>query len=407
VPSDLDVQAVVQAAKKRGYFDSSLIRGSYTPDQLRTLFHELDRRKIPRETPEERMDRGTALKIINALRTGTVPQCDLSALTVGRTALRARLTTDLHDVAEGSTRVRYLDADYGVGKTHSLWLLADMAFRENFAVSFVTLSPTSCPMHSLLAVYGAIVDGVQTSTASDGRGLEHLFDRWIEIVQRDGRSLAEQRLRQLAPYVVTTLAEYAGATHNPVRQHQERQMLLLNYLAGKRCPRRELRNLGITHLIDDTTALPTLEQITVLVRHLGFRGLCIFLDEAESVLSLSRGNLTNQAYMNLYHIAKVGPYLQNCFFIYAATPSFFNDYASYWPDQAVIDASTVYNLEPLQPEEHIELAERICGIYGKAYDWLAPVDQIRQIVPRITENGGVGALVRILVAILDRLRSGG
>src|SRR5262245_58145631 len=183
-----------------------------TSRELGALHIELGRRGIPRRAPAnpaEMLQQRDAVKIINALRLGTVPQCDLGTLSVGRAVLRQRLSDDLRTVGRGSTRVRFLDAAYGAGKTHSLWLLAEAAFQENFAVSFVTLSPGSCPLHSMLTVYGAILDGIHTAGLRDQRGLQRLFDRWIELVQREGPVAAGERIRQLAPYFVTVLAEYA------------------------------------------------------------------------------------------------------------------------------------------------------------------------------------------------------
>ena len=405
MPDPLNVQAEIRAAEERGYFDLGLLKGTFAPHQLQVLFRELDQRKIPRQAPQDVMQPAVARTIINALRRGTVPQCDLTALSVGRVSLRRRLDLDLEEVGRGSARVRFLNAAYGAGKTHSLWLLAETAFRQNFAVSFVTLSPTECPLHSLLAVYGAIVAGVHTNESRQRRGLETLLDRWIEIIRQDGTHTAHRRIGELADYVVTALAEYAGATRNPVRPNYTRQQLLLRYLSGRHCLRRELRPLGLQHVVDESTALAELKQITLLVRHLGFRGICIFLDEAESALSFSRWQHISKAYQNLQHIVEASTDLQNCYFIYAATPSFFDTYRTYWQDDAAIAASAVYTLDALTMPEYRELAERITGIYGKSYGQAAPLEKVRLAAGSLAENtDGVGGFVRTLVAILDRER---
>lgn len=409
MPDRLDVETILRAAQARGYFDTDLLRGyRVTPQELRTLYEELDRRRIPRQAPPDpaaTVDRGDAVKIINALRKGTVPLCDLSPLSVGRAALRHRLIADLQDVGRGSPRVRFLDAAYGAGKTHSLWLLAEAAFQQNFAVSFVTLSPASCPLHSMLAVYAAILDGIHTAGSRDQRGLQRLLDRWIDIVQRDGPDTAQVRIRQLAPYFVTTLAEYAGARINPVYPNYPRQMLLLDYLSGKHAPLRELRALGIDYPIAEENALATLKEVTILVRQLGFRGLCIFLDEAESVLSLSRAQHVERAYQNLLHIVRAGPDLRNCYFIYAATAGFFAQYATYWGESAAIDENHIYPLARLSDEEFRLLARRIATIFSRAYNHDVPIGKVEmaaaEVWPLITS---IGDFVRSTVAILDRER---
>lgn len=404
-----DIEAIVRAAAERGYFDTDLLGGRYvTPQKLRKLYNELRRRRIPREAPPdpaEQLDRRDAVKIINALRHGTVPQCNLSALSVGRSALRRCLTNDLQEVGRGSPRVRFLDAAYGAGKTHSLWLLAEAAFQQNFAVSFVTLTPGSCPLHSMLAVYGAVLDGIHTVGSRDERGLQRLLDRWIEIVQRDGPAVAQAHIRQLAPYFVIALAEYAGARVNPIRPNYSRQTDLLNYLSAKRTLSRDLRALGIDYKITEENALATLREVTLLVRQLGFHGLCIFLDEAESVLSLNRAQHVDRAYLNLLRIVRAGPDLRNCYFVYAATPGFFDEYAAYWGDSAVIDPSHIYPLERLSSDEFRQLARRISVIFGRAYDHAVPIERVEAVtaqLPALTTD--VGGFVRSVVALLDRER---
>lgn len=405
----LDIEVIVRRAAGRGYFGTDLLRGCHvTPEELRALHEELVRCRISREPPPdptERLSQRDAVKIINALRHGTVPQCDLSALSVGRTALRQRLSHDLQDVGYGSPRVRFLDAAYGAGKTHSLWLLTEAAFQQNFAVSFVTLSPGSCPLHSMLTVYGAILNGIHTAGLRDQRGLQRLLDRWIEIVERDGPAVAERRIRQLAPYFVTALAEYAGARVNPIRQNYSRQTLLLDYLSGRPVPRRDMRTLGIDHQITEESALTSLEEVTRLVCQLGFRGLCIFLDEAESVLSLNHARRVDQAYLNLLRIVRAGRDLPNCYFVYAATPGFFDAYAAYWGDSAVIDPAHIYHLERLSDDEFLELARRIAALYEKAYNRVVPGEGVRAVAAHLpARTTDLGGFVRSVVALLDRER---
>jgi hypothetical protein len=422
----LDIEAEVQRAKEQGYFDLRQLKGRYSLEDLRALYKALDRKGIPREPPGQArareedeavhsainqlddLDQRTALGIINALRTGTVPPCDLTPLSVGRQALRQQMVEDLDEVGRGSARVRFLDAAYGAGKTHTLRLLAESAYRQGFAVSLVTLSPRECPLNSLLAVYGAIVNGISTSESREESGLQQVLDCWIDIIRRDGPDVAQQRIQRLAPHMVTVLAEYAGARVNPVRGNPQRQITLLNYLSGKRVARRELTSLGIAYVIDEASALAALHEITMLVRQLGFRGLCIFLDEAESVLSFSRLQQLDKAYDNLGRIVESGADLSHCYFIYAATPTFFENYAVYWSHHSLIDPAHVYELPSLSTEELCELAERIARIYSNAYQSPLETQWLRQIVePLAAEVGAVGMFVRGFVTILDRRRRGG
>jgi hypothetical protein len=257
----------------------------------------------------------------------------------------------------------------------------------------------------MLAVYGAILDGIHTSGARDQRGLQLVLDRWIGIVQRDGRVAGQNHIRQLSPYFVTALAEYAGARVNPVAPNYLRQTLVLRYLSGQRTSLRDLRTLGIEYRITEENALTTLKEVTLLVRQLGFRGLCIFLDEAESVLSLSRARQVDRAFLNLLEIVRAGADLRNCYFVYAATAGFFDVYADYWGDSGLIDPSHIYPLKRLSSREYQDLARRIAAIYETAYTHVAPLAKLEAVAARLpAATTDVGGFVRSVVAILDRER---
>ena len=53
----------------------------------------------------------------------------------------------------GLSSFKLLVGDYGAGKTHFLYVLREIAWRSNFAVSLVKLSPSSCPFDKLELVY--------------------------------------------------------------------------------------------------------------------------------------------------------------------------------------------------------------------------------------------------------------
>jgi hypothetical protein len=205
---------------------------------------------------------------------------------------------------------------------------------------------------------------------------------------------------------VAALAQYADATLNPVRPDPAKAAAILAYLSGRKSLVRDLRALGIGQQITEDTALTTLTDLTRLVRDLGFRGLCVFFDEAESALSFGTIR-TAQAFQNLYRLVQKAPSLPNCYFIYATTPSFFDSYRGYWPEDKPIADSHIYALEPLSLDEYVELAGNICAISSRAYDWNAPHEKVRQLVkPLVDETRDVGRFVRSLVAVLDRSRRG-
>ncbi len=402
MPGRPDIQATLGDARRRGYFDVSFVRGTFRPEELRELYLQLDRAGIPLEAPKIQVDRGTAVSIINALRVGAVPQTDLSALSVGRIHLLKQLEDDLRGVEKGESRVRFLSAGYGSGKTHSLRILGDKALKSGFAVSFVTLTPRDSPLHSLLKMYAAAIAGIHTSQAGL-EGLDALLTKWVDLVRTQGEELSRRQIANLPAYLVSALAEFAGATVNPVRRNEERRHLILRYLGGRGCTREELRLLGVERAMSEGSALRALEDMTRLIRQLGFRGLCVFFDEAESILSVRYRSTRYLADRNLSRLIQDGPKLKNCYFVYATTPAFFDDQVSSW--SKTIKRAHIYEPEPLTGSDFQDLARRIGQIHGAAYDYDPRLSALMETVDVLSARvDGPGSFVRAIVNVLDRDR---
>ncbi len=56
------------------------------------------------------------------------------------------------------------------------------ALKENFAVSFVVVSPNDTQFHKFVEVYHRIVSGIRTPMATGG-ALEDAIDRWISRIE--------------------------------------------------------------------------------------------------------------------------------------------------------------------------------------------------------------------------------
>src|SRR5919108_3510737 len=88
-----------------------------------------------------------ARTIIESLRRGSVPVEQVPYFTVGRERWLSIIEDDLaHYIAAGGAKVRFLNGDYGDGKTHFLSIIQHMVQQAGFAVSFVVLT-REVPMH--------------------------------------------------------------------------------------------------------------------------------------------------------------------------------------------------------------------------------------------------------------------
>ena len=98
-----------------------------------------------------------ARAIIEDLREGSVPVDSVPLFTVGRQNWLKLIEEDLDQyIAEGGAKVRFVNGDYGDGKTHFMSVVRHLAREKGFAVSFVVLT-REIPVHKFEVVYQEIV----------------------------------------------------------------------------------------------------------------------------------------------------------------------------------------------------------------------------------------------------------
>jgi hypothetical protein len=309
-------------------------------------------------------------------------------------------------VGEGNSRVRFLNGDYGRGKTHLLHLLKESAFESDFVVSQVTLSPNDCPLHDFMRVYREVMRGIRTRESPSSPAVESILERWLEAMRDLPRELVRDIVyTKLPPGIKDVLAAYYDA-QNIVRPDAAKRNMIIKYLYGDRLPARELRSMQLARKIDEDSALVMLAQIAHLVRYIGYRGICILFDEAESAHSFAYYRHRDQAVTNLRRIARESRQYPHCYFLYATTPSFFDSYPNHTDIVGNLD---VLELEPLDTDQQLDLCDHIIDIYQVAYNWSAPteVSNIPELIEGMmrSQGAGVGTLVRAVVATLDELKS--
>src|SRR5205823_7967031 len=122
-----------------------------------------------------------ARSIIEHLRRGSVPVEQVPLFTVGRERWLRIIEDDLTQyIAAGGAKVRFVNGDYGDGKTHFLSVIQHLVQQAGFAVSFVVLT-REVPLHKFELVYREIVS--RLSTASGLRGIRGLITHWLDGLQ--------------------------------------------------------------------------------------------------------------------------------------------------------------------------------------------------------------------------------
>ncbi len=255
-----------------------------------------------------------ARAIIEDLRKGSVPIDYVPFFTVGRQNWLKFIEEDLDNyIAEGGAKVRFINGDYGDGKTHFMSVIKYLALQKNFAVSFVVLT-REVPIHKFEIVYQTIVR--QLCGSFEGVGIRQLVDAWVENLRSDlteDASLEEQlfsvgeSLRALSGMDLNFANALIGLADNRLRpleagEDEEarayQREILYQWFEGVRVSKRELKPFQIFEALDKTNSKRFLTSLIVFLRHLNYKGLVLLMDELETVIAQST-TIRNASYENV------------------------------------------------------------------------------------------------------------
>ncbi|WP_437637204.1 BREX system ATP-binding protein BrxD [Sorangium sp. So ce854] len=238
--------------------------------------------------------------IVNALRSGLVPNAGLDHFATGLDALVDAVNEDLDFVAGGKGLSKWIRGEYGTGKTFAARYLCAKARERKFATSEVQISINDTPLHHLETVYRRLIEKLET--AADGpNAFQAIVEGWLyqvgdEVMRLRGideddpgfADATEQRLEdKLAdlskrnPAFAQVLRAYHRATHEGDFATAQG---LLAWIAGQpHTERSVLKAAGTRGKVDGQASLTFLAGLLQLLRQSGYAGLVVVLDEVETV----------------------------------------------------------------------------------------------------------------------------
>lgn len=364
--------------------------------------------------------RKQAFNIVSRLREGVPPLEDVFLFSIGRDDLLDYFERVLSEIATFDQHgVKFIQADYGHGKTHFLDMLAQLAFNHNFVVSIVTLDREKAPFNKLEMVVPLIMGGIMTSSTRQN-ALGRILQEWAEKVRGlDGNSILRQidedeGLQLLFPDFRLKLVEYARAYNRQGGPCFEECLRIEKWFRGEETKSKTFKNVPAF-----------LAAFVQFIRHLGYSGFVVMLDEAESITLLSRITNRDQANENLRQIID-NQDLEGFYFLFASTPSFLSGeddrgaqtYPALWRrisdplgqiSQRTLD-KIIVELPALSTEEFSQLTFRIRTIYEIAFDQEMPQvtdEHLRRLAEyvKVRTDKSVRTLVRSTVMLLDMSRN--
>lgn len=371
-----------------------------------------------------------ARQLIEALRVGIAPAQHVRELTIGLVAERTSLSSGLNKAHQTGGAVRAVVGDYGFGKSHIVELTAQEALTRNFLVAATSLDLLELPAHRSFDIYSSLLRNVRYPN-TDERGLGPLLEAALEHAR------LRQQLQEMATVtpepLVLTLEAMSNTSSS--RQRQNWMEWLITGRKVKAMGNPLPRGVKFPSLYrtgnNDRQLAYLFSGVSVLARLLGYSGLCLLIDEAESY-SLLRAKQRAQAdrffgaliyaamrdtqahiaadsvpqhHFRDYPLTYGGK--QSLFFLFTTTHS-----DNPMPLDVWLDADQVLELNPHHtPQEIGQFLQQVMGYHAQAYGYEADERQ-GQIRRGAAEHLALGMrnnslsireVVRLAVELFDLL----
>lgn len=378
-----------------------------------------------------------ARAVIEDLRKGSVPIDYVPSFTVGRQRWLTFVEEDLdHYIAEGGAKVRFINGDYGDGKTHFMSVVRHLALQKGFAVSFVVLT-REVPIHKFEVVYQTIVR--QLRGTFEGAGIRGLVDTWAEslapeLANQDGSSFQErltalsEELRALPGMDLNFANALVGLVNHrfglvgegeAAEERLQAREVLYQWFEGSRVAKRELKPFQIFETLSKTNSKRLLGSLIAFLRYRGYQGLILLMDELETVIAQS-ASIRNAAYENVRLLIDNTEHAQYLHIFFSIIPDVilsekgFKSYDALWSRVRSIGEGKRLNYRsvlidlhrtPLKTEELIALGQTLRRIHETAYRWdgAAVTDELIEKVCAAQKRMGLLSEVRLFVKQIIRI----
>lgn len=379
--------------------------------------------------------------VLMALKNGNVPEKGVKNLCIGREKEIDEFEKLLDKVNNKKAVVKFINGEFGAGKSFFLKVIEEMAYDKNFVVSWITLS-NDVPFNKIDIVYKNIVKSLKCKT---GTSLSHIIDRWItelKMMAFEQTSNPQKQNQLVQESIYDDLAEtrehasaFAMAIESYNKLMNEEDYKTAEYakawLRGdSNIPYTEKRKFGVKGDVTKDNAIHFLEALSIFVKSIGYSGLVVLIDEAEFTMNLHTKKLRDVAYnymRDIYDNCNLGKF-ENSLFVFAATPELFDNAQKGIPSYEALDdrlkdvldtdlpdmRKPIFNLKGFEKEDLLDVAGKLLIMHEEVYKWNAN-DKINPVLNDIVEihaeNAGLTGgkvtprtFIRSFVSLLDTVQ---
>jgi adenosylhomocysteinase len=241
-----------------------------------------------------------------------------------------------------------VSGDPSAGKTFFCSLVREEAWQRGFIVAAVDLG-REAPMHRFDLIYQRIMESMRADHFREVPAFEFILQEWLfnleQEVQRSmgldplhpvqrgevSRLVAQRISEQLARLRIDdrSFAYAVGGYYEASQQGNEATASAsIGWLKGEANVSEEVRQeLHIRGRVDNANVYTFLQAVAALVVHIGYSGLIVIFDEAESIRRIARPESRNAAYENLRSLMEktTRGEFAHCGFMLAGTEGLYHD----------------------------------------------------------------------------------
>jgi hypothetical protein len=257
--------------------------------------------------------------VIQSLRAGVVPRVGQHLIQVGRLQEIEALLRDIERCADAGSAIRFVIGDYGAGKTFFLNLVRSIAQEKRFVTVHADLSPdrrlqsTGGQARSL---YAEMMRNIATRSKGEGGAMQSIVERFITEALRDAKQqgISPEAAIELRLHDLTELTggyDFAQVVQTYWRGYDTANDQLkadaVRWFRAEFSTRTDARAaLGVRTIIDDASIYDYLKLMARFVRHAGFQGLLVTLDEMVNIYKLANTQARNANYEQILRIVNDG-----------------------------------------------------------------------------------------------------
>jgi bacteriophage exclusion system BrxC/D-like protein len=244
-----------------------------------------------------------ATKTFRYLKRGVFPPEQIMRFTVGRSKEFRTINNALDKVSLGTSDHFFLQADYGLGKSHMLRAIESLAKKSNFAVTHVVMDGYAHAFNHPARYLHSILENL-TIPETELKGLGKLVHYWLKSPKR------ESLLKWARHFNSDRELTYAILNMSTDNYDHFKRILESRHIQHK------------TGRSSYSIFYKKIETLGKLCHAVGLKGIVILFDEVETISTLLaniRSRLLSYEILNNFVRAKYYPY--SCFF-FAITPDF-------------------------------------------------------------------------------------